>query len=434
MTSFIDSAAIWVLAGRGGAGSAWLRREKYVPRGGPAGGDGGRGGHVILRANPGENTLLRFIHEKRFAAAAGGAGGRNRSSGRQGEDTVLEVPCGTVVFDAESDSLLGDLTAAGQTLIVARGGDGGIGNTHFKSSIRQTPRIALKGDRGQSRRIRLELKMLAEVGLAGEPNAGKSSLLAAVSAARPMVAAFPFSTMHPVLGVVRLGDQQLVFADAPGLIAGSHLGHGLGDEFLRNLERTRFLIQVVDLSGESGDPFDSYQTVRFELAKAPHPLDDRPHIVAANKMDTLSAQRAWPRFRQQLSDIGVEAFPISAVTGQGLLPMLAAAFAGTAAAPEPILGLPADQLPILIPGADSRPLMVEPAGPGRFNLSGSEVERLTDRVNFVIPEALAWYWRQLERYGAMSALRRAGAVTGDTVAIGRHHFEWQDRRSDHNRR
>lgn len=422
MSQFLDTAEILVTAGRGGRGSAWLRREKFVPRGGPAGGDGGRGGHVFLRARSGENTLLRFRFERRFRAGHGGPGGRNRATGAQGDDLYLDVPCGTVALDAEDGGLIGDLTADGQVLAVARGGDGGFGNTHFKSSRNQTPRMALKGESGQSRRLRLELKLMADVGLAGAPNAGKSSLLAAISAARPLVAAFPFSTKHPVLGVVRLGDRQLVFADAPGLIAGSHLGHGLGHEFLRNLERTRYLIQVVDLSGESGDPLESYLQVRGELRSAPHPLDDRPFIVAANKMDTATARAAWPAFESALAELGVSAVPISAVTGAGLTSLLAAAFEGAGTAPAPELAQ--DLIPVLRPAATERPLLVNRLGEGRFRVSGGMVESLTERVDFAHPDALAWYWRQLELGGVMTALRRAGVEPGDQVEVAGRAFEW----------
>ena len=265
---------------------------------------------------------------------------------------------------------------------------------------------------------------MADVGLAGAPNAGKSSLLSAISAARPQVAAYPFSTKHPVLGVVRFGDRQLVFADAPGLIEGSHLGHGLGHEFLRNLERTRFLIQVVDLSGESGDPLETYRQVRSELRDAPHPLDDRPFIVAANKMATFTARAAWPAFAGALADIGESAFPISAVTGEGLNELLAAAFEGAGTAPVPDLA--GDLVPVLRPADAERPLVVNRLGEGRFQVSGGTVENLTERVDFALPDALAWYWRQLERGGVMTALRRAGVRAGDQVEIGGRAFEWRE--------
>lgn len=424
MTQFLDTAEIIVTAGRGGRGSAWLRREKYVPRGGPAGGDGGRGGHVILRANSGENTLLRFRFERRFRAGHGGPGGRNRATGARGDDLYLDVPCGTVALDVESGGLLGDLTAHHQVLLVARGGEGGFGNTHFKSSRNQTPRMALKGEPGQQLKLRLELKLMADVGLAGMPNAGKSSLLTAISAAKPLVAAFPFSTRHPVLGVVRLGDRQLVFADAPGLIEGSHLGQGLGHEFLRNLERTRFLIQVVDLSGESGDPLEAFRQVRTELRSAPHPLHDRPFVVAANKMDTAEARAAWPDFARRLAAEGIDSFPISAVTREGLSDLLAAAFDGAESAPAPKSA--ADMVPVLRPGASVRPLVVNSLSEGRYRVAGSEVESLTERIDFSHPDALAWFWLQLERAGVMRALRRSGVEAGDQVEIAGRSFEWQE--------
>lgn len=314
---FIDQAEIAVEAGKGGDGIVAFRREKYVPAGGPAGGNGGAGGSVILEAAENLQTLLDFKYTHRFQAESGGRGGPNNRTGAKGEDLVIAVPCGTVVYDADTGELLGDLVTPGQQLCVAQGGKGGLGNKHFLSNRNRAPEYALPGLLGEARRLRLELKLLAEVGIIGLPNAGKSTLIAALSSARPKVADYPFTTLVPNLGVVRkpTGDGT-VFADIPGLIAGAHLGVGLGYEFLRHIERTRILIHLVDLTAE--DPVGDYLTIEQELEAYGRGLPERPQILALNKADAAEQERQkciTARFQELTAD---PILVVSAATQMGL--------------------------------------------------------------------------------------------------------------------
>jgi GTP-binding protein len=318
---FIDLARIHIKAGDGGNGCVAFRREKFVPKGGPSGGDGGRGGDVVLVADPDLNTLLPFRYRRRFAAGRGGHGEGSSRSGRSGEDRAISVPVGTTVYDGASGTQLADLTVPGQRLTVARGGRGGRGNAHFATPTRRAPRTAEPGSAGEERVIRLELRLIADVGLVGLPNAGKSSLLARISAARPKVAAYPFTTTEPVLGVVPMpAAPGIVVADVPGLIEGAHRGAGLGQQFLRHITRTRLLVHVVDLAGE--DPLQQLATVERELALFAPAFRTRPTIVAGNKIDLPEARARWPAFKADLEGRGMTAVPISAATGEGIPALL----------------------------------------------------------------------------------------------------------------
>lgn len=309
---FIDRAEIEVEAGKGGDGIVAFRREKYVPAGGPAGGNGGKGGSVVLVAVEHLQTLLDFNYARQFKAQDGKRGGPNNCTGAAGSDRILQVPCGTVIYDADTDEILGDLVEVGQTLCVAQGGKGGLGNQHFLSNRNRAPEYALPGLPGEQRRLRLELKLLAEVGIIGLPNAGKSTLIAALSAARPKIADYPFTTLIPNLGVVRkpTGDGT-VFADIPGLIAGAHEGVGLGHEFLRHIERTRLLLHLVDLTSE--DPIADYQTIRAELKAYGRDLSTRPQIIALNKVDAAGEEIATAIASQLAEFTADPIFTISAV-------------------------------------------------------------------------------------------------------------------------
>jgi GTP-binding protein len=320
---FIDQAEIGVIGGNGGDGMASFRREKYVPAGGPSGGNGGHGGSVYLRAVTQLQTLLDFRYAHQFKAQPGQRGGSKNKTGASGEDLYLEVPCGTVVFDADTSDLLGDLVTPGQELCVAQGGKGGLGNRHFLSNRNRAPENALPGLPGEERRIRMELKLLAEVGIIGLPNAGKSTLIATVSAARPKIADYPFTTLVPNLGVVRrpTGDGT-VFADIPGLIEGAHAGLGLGHEFLRHIERTRLLLHVVDSTAD--DPASHYRTIQHELAAYGHGLSDRPQIVALNKVDALVPEQLTALLNDFSALSHTSVFGISAVTGEGVPAVLQA--------------------------------------------------------------------------------------------------------------
>lgn len=315
---FIDLAEVTVIGGKGGDGLAAFRREKYVPAGGPSGGNGGNGGSVYLIAEPNLQTLLDFRYAHVFKAKDGQRGGPNNCTGARGSDRYIEVPCGTMIYDADTDKLLGDLVTAQQTFCVAQGGKGGLGNRHFLSNRNRAPEHSLPGLPGEERRIRLELKLLAEVGIIGLPNAGKSTLIAALSAARPKIADYPFTTLVPNLGVVRkpTGDGT-VFADIPGLIEGAHEGLGLGHEFLRHIERTRLLLHLVDAT--AADPMGDYQTIQQELTAYGHELSDRPQILALNKIDALPQEdyEALIALMQEVSQVP-RIFTISAVTRQNL--------------------------------------------------------------------------------------------------------------------
>ncbi|MFM7447939.1 MAG: GTPase ObgE [Leptolyngbyaceae cyanobacterium] len=319
---FIDQAEIQVQAGNGGDGMVAFRREKYVPAGGPAGGNGGKGGDVILQAAENLQTLLDFRYNHLFKAEDGKRGGPKNMTGASGADRLIQVPCGTVIYDAETDELLSDLVATGQTFCAATGGKGGLGNAHFLSNHNRAPEKALPGLPGAARLLRLELKLLAEVGIIGLPNAGKSTLIAALSAARPKIADYPFTTLVPNLGVVRKpsGDGT-VFADIPGLIEGAHLGVGLGHDFLRHVERTRLLLHVIDST--QPDPIAAYQTIQDELLAYNRSLATRPQVLALNKIDALSHDYDLEPFIHRLQALShAPVFCISAATQDGLEPML----------------------------------------------------------------------------------------------------------------
>ena len=318
---FIDRAEIEVESGKGGDGMVCFRREKYVPAGGPSGGKGGGGGSVIFKSVENLQTLLDFRYRHRFKAEDGDRGGTNNCTGASGEDLVVEVPCGTIIYDAETGELIGDLTERDQTLQVAKGGKGGLGNKHFLSNSNRAPEYALPGLPGETRLLNLELKLLAEVGIIGLPNAGKSTLISALSSARPKIADYPFTTLVPNLGVVRkpTGDGT-VFADIPGLISGAHQGAGLGHDFLRHIERTRVLLHLVD--GTATDPIADYQIIQAELQAYGRGLSDRPQIVAINKADAVDEETTEEIIRQLRDFSEGTIFLISAVSHQGLNELL----------------------------------------------------------------------------------------------------------------
>ena len=318
---FIDLAEIEVVAGKGGDGMVAFRREKYVPAGGPAGGNGGWGGSVMLVASDRLQTLLDFRYARIFKAENGKKGGPNNCTGAKGSDRLIEVPCGTLVTDVSTGEIIGDLTSNGQTLCVAQGGKGGLGNKHFLSNRNRAPEYALPGLEGETRCLRLELKLIAEVGIIGLPNAGKSTLIASVSSARPKIANYPFTTLVPNLGVVRkpTGDGT-VFADIPGLIAGASQGIGLGHDFLRHIERTRILLHLIDVT--ANDPIADYQTIQQELEAYGHELPERPQIIALNKIDAVD-EETLELVRAELQDIiSVPIYSVSAVTRKGLDPLI----------------------------------------------------------------------------------------------------------------
>jgi GTP-binding protein len=333
---FVDEVDIHVFAGSGGNGCLSFRREKFVPRGGPDGGDGGHGGSVYVTAAPTRNTLIDFRYHPEFKARRGGHGEGSNRTGRSARPLEIAVPVGTLVYESEGDErrLLADLAAPGERVLVARGGRGGRGNARFVSSTNRAPRRTEPGEQGEEKHLRLELKLLADVGLIGFPNAGKSTLIAAISAARPKIGNYPFTTLAPNLGVVALDpERSFVVADVPGLIKGAHEGHGLGDQFLRHVERTKVLVHLVDVSGESGrDPVEDFATIEEELRLFGHGLADKPQIVAASKIDALGDEDGLVRLDRRVRELGRPLLRISGVSREGLPELLEAAWREIAAA------------------------------------------------------------------------------------------------------
>ncbi len=416
---FADEATIWVKAGDGGNGAVAFRREKYVPRGGPAGGNGGKGGDVYLVASPHHNTLAHFRQAMHFKAGRGGHGGGFNKQGAQGEDCEIPVPPGTVVYDAETDAYLGELLQPGERLLVARGGRGGRGNAAFRSPTYQTPRFAEKGEPGEARRLRLELKLIADVGIVGVPNAGKSTLLAAVTRARPKIADYPFTTLEPELGVAVVGDRAIVLADIPGLIEGAHAGAGLGLNFLRHIERTRLLIHL--LNGLSPDPVGDYEVINQELELFKPYLAAKPQIVAFNKMDLPEVRERWPEVRRAFARRDVEIIPISAATGENTRTLLERVAARLAELPPPE-PLP-HPLPVLQP-VDEDAFTIERT-PDGWIVRGRRIERVAAMTNWNYYEAITRFQRILEAMGIRQALEAAGVQEGDTVFIGPVELEWR---------
>jgi len=417
---FYDQAKILVAAGDGGDGVVAFRREKYVPYGGPSGGDGGRGGDVVLFVDTHTNTLYRFSRRRHFRATRGVHGRGKDQHGAYGASLRVRVPPGTVVYDADTGDLIGDLTEPGQELIVARGGRGGRGNARFKSSANQAPRIAEHGDTGEERWLRLELRLLADVGLVGVPNAGKSTMLAAVTAARPKIAAYPFTTLEPNLGVVVLdGETEFVLADIPGLIEGASEGKGLGHDFLRHVERTRVLVHLLD--GASTDPLGDLETIDRELAAFGHGLPDKPQLVVFNKIDLPDARDQWERLRLAIEARGTDVMAASGVTGEGTRDMLYHVARMLADLPEVVQ---AAELPVFRLGADREAFSIEPGTDG-WRVSGANIERAAAMTVWNLEEAVRRFHRMLERSGISAALEAAGVMPGDSVYIGEQELVWE---------
>ena len=417
---FFDEAKIFVQGGRGGDGCVAFRREKYEPLGGPNGGNGGNGGDVCLLADPNLNTLISFKKRSHFKAERGGHGRGKNQQGKAGEDCVIPVPLGTVVRDVETGELIADLSFPEQQVVVAHGGRGGRGNEAFKSSTNQAPRIAERGEPSEERWITLELKLIADVGLVGMPNAGKSTFLAAVSAARPKIADYPFTTLEPNLGVVTLDDSSFVLADIPGLIEGAHEGSGLGHKFLRHIERTRILIHI--LNGLSDDPMRDYEQIRQELALFDPGLADKPEVVALNKLDLPDVQLQWESWQQDFAERGIELFPISAATGHGVKEVLRRVNALLVTLPpqeQPTEGI------AIFEGPPKEKAFQITRKDGVWYVSGAQVDRLVEMTNFNFYEAIQRFQRILDGMGVLDALRDAGVEAGDTVVLGGFEMEWQ---------
>jgi GTPase len=426
----IDRARIFVKAGDGGNGSSSFRREKYVPRGGPDGGDGGRGGDVRLRVKANMTSLLPFQFSTRFRAENGGPGRSQQRHGASGKTLYVDVPPGTIVFDDESGVAVADLTDPGEEMVVARGGKGGLGNVHFKSSTRQAPRIAELGEPGEERWIRLELRLIADVGLVGLPNAGKSTLLAAATRARPKVADYPFTTLQPYLGVVEIGGpggQTFVMADIPGLIEGAAAGAGLGHEFLRHVRRTKALVHVLDASGglEGRDPLADFEAINRELADYDKHLAEKPMVVALNKIDLPEAQERAPSLETALRAAGYRTFPISAATGSGVGPLLNAVAELVREAERAEAERPkAERRRYTIDNVDERAWQIQRLSDHDFAVTGAGIERFTKMTDFDNDESVERYQRVLERSGISQELERLGVEPGDVVHIAGRELIW----------
>ena len=420
---FVDEVTIYVRSGKGGDGMMHFHREKYVPRGGPDGGDGGRGGDVFLEVKPTLNTLGSFRHTSRFIAQDGGKGGPDNMSGRGGKDLIIPVPPGTLVYNEDGGELMGDLVAPGQRLLVAKGGRGGRGNQHYATPSRQAPRIAERGEPAEEKNLHLELKLIADVGIVGMPNAGKSSLLAAVTHATPKIADYPFTTLEPNLGVAELDDDtSLILADIPGLVEGAHLGVGLGDTFLRHIQRTRVLIHLLD--GMSDDPLADFSQINSELALFDPHLGEKPQIVAFNKIDMPEAQARWPKVRAELEKRGYQTAAISALTHEELTPLLwkTVELLKSVPEPEPL----AQEIPVYRPEADPKAFTIERTPDGGYRVRGEAIERAAAMTYWGEQATLMRFQRLLETLGIDSALRKAGIQEGDTVYIGENELEWTD--------
>jgi len=427
---FLDQVTLTVSAGSGGDGAATFRREAHVPRGGPDGGDGGRGGSIYLVVDAGQTTLGEYRFKHHFRAEPGGKGTGSRRHGKAGVDTELPVPPGTVVFTAPGGELLADLVAPGQRLMVARGGRGGLGNTHFATSTHQTPKHALNGEPGHEQRIRLELRLIADVGLVGLPNAGKSTLLAALTAANPRIAAYPFTTLEPNLGVLELEAfdpkdlRRPTLADLPGLIEGASEGAGLGFAFLRHVERTRVLVHVVDVG--AANPERDFGIIRDELEARDPRLLGKTTLVVANKLDLPGAREALAAFRRARKKQGLEVVAISAAEGEGITELIGALArllpdADTLASP----GEPAGVVVHRVDGMDTS-FSVEREVDGSYRVRGKRIERLAAQTDFEREESAERFQRELSRAGVEKELVRAGVGDGDIVHFGDVELEWGD--------
>lgn len=414
---FIDEARIYVEGGRGGNGAIAFRREKYVPNGGPAGGDGGRGGDVVLVVESGLSTLMDFRHRRQFRAPGGEPGGNNNRYGKSGEDVVVRVPPGTLVFDDERGQLIADLTEPGERLVVAKGGRGGRGNSHFASSVHRAPRVAERGQPGEMRWLRLELNLLADVGLVGFPNAGKSTLVRTVSSARPRVADYPFTTLVPNLGVVTRYGEPFVMADVPGLIEGAHQGLGLGHTFLRHLQRTRLLLHLVDLDPLTArDPVTDYRIIEHELAAFSPALASRPRFVVGTKTDLAGSETRLEALREAIRPIPV--WPLSAVTGEGLDALLWEVRKRLDQIPAPAREVPEMAVTPPVRGFE---LILEEEG---ARLRG-DVEERAAMTYWGNHDAEEYFCEYLRRRGVPEALRREGVPDDTPVLVGEGRLRWQ---------
>lgn len=420
----IDRAKIYVKAGDGGNGKVSFRREKYIAAGGPDGGDGGKGGDVVFTTDESLRTLVDFKYKKKYAAESGEAGGASNCSGKGGRDLVIKVPPGTVIKDEKTGRLLADLTKPDQSIIIAKGGRGGKGNQHFATSTRQVPSFAKAGGAGEEYQLGLELKLIADVGLVGFPNAGKSTILSIVSAATPKIADYPFTTLEPNLGVVSMDEgSSFVLADIPGLIEGAHEGIGLGHEFLRHVERTKLLLHVVDVAAVDGrDPLGDFETINEELKLYNPKLAERPQIIAANKVDLPEGRENLEGFQKAVEAKGYKVFPVSAAANKGIKELMRYVAQQLASLPEAVLTEPAAE-EVVYTAEEEEPFTVRREG-NTFIVEGNWVKKVVGSTNFDIFESIQYFQRSLKAKGVIDALEKLGINEGDTVRIYDAEFEY----------
>lgn len=426
---FVDSVRVYVKGGDGGNGMVAFRREKYVAAGGPAGGDGGRGGNVVFVVDEGLRTLVDFRYQRHFKAARGENGRTKSQHGAGAEDMVVRVPPGTTVIDDDTQQVIADLVLHGQRAVIAKGGRGGRGNNRFATPSNPAPEIAENGEPGQERYIRLELKVLADVGLVGFPSVGKSTLLSVVSAARPKIAEYHFTTITPNLGVVDIDEERsFVMADLPGLIEGAHEGVGLGHQFLRHVERTRVILHVVDMSGSEGrDPYDDYVQINEELKLYNKKLEDRPQVVAANKMDIPGAEENLAAFRKKVGE-DVPVFPISAATKDGVRELLYKVADMLDAIPTTALveDVAEEETTVLYKAEREEDEFTVRRENEMFVVEGEKLEKLVKMTNLNSHDSIQRFARMMRNMGVDAALRKKGAENGDIVRIGKFEFEFVD--------
>lgn len=422
---FIDEVEFKVHGGDGGDGVVSFHREKFIDMGGPDGGDGGDGGNIILKVDEGLNTLSDFRYNRLYKAGRGTHGSGNNKHGKKGEDLILKVPPGTMVYDAKTDRLLADLTKEGEEFVVAKGGKGGKGNARFKKPTRKAPKFAEKGEPGEERLVRLELKLLADVGLVGYPNVGKSTLISRVSEAKPKIGSYHFTTLTPNLGVVSLGDyKSFVMADIPGLIEGAHQGVGLGDEFLKHIERTRVIIHLLDVSGIEGrDPLEDFKVINKELAEYNKKLSERPQIIALNKIDIPDGRKNIQRVKGRLEEDGYKVFPVSAVTGEGVKDLIYYTGQLLEELPEEEQIVENDEVVIKPDFADSM-IEVKKLSDKKYRLVGELVEKNIKKTDFNNEAAVKRLLRILKHHGLDELMKEAGIKEGDTVVIGPMEFDY----------
>lgn len=425
----VDRAKITIISGNGGNGSVSFRREPFVPEGGPDGGDGGNGGNVVFLADRGLRTLMDFRYKRKYQAEHGQNGMKKKCYGKRGKDLVIKVPVGTMVFDSETGHLMHDLNTPGDSFIAAKGGKGGKGNVHFKNSVRQAPNFAEAGTPGKEREVILELKMLADVGLVGFPNVGKSSLLSVSTNAKPKIENYHFTTIDPNLGVVQFDDSEFIMADIAGIIEGAHEGLGLGLRFLKHIERTRVLIHVVDISGSEGrNPIDDFEKIMTELSSYSEKLSKKPMLVAANKIDLIDEDDSkYIEFMDYIKAKGYEVYPICAPINHGIKELLYAAKRALETAPDDVLedyelfDFAADE----IKGEEYRKVDVRKEN-DIFVLEGQQLQKIFDSTNFNDTGSLRYLFKYIEDSGAIKEMEKLGLKEGDTVKIDDFEFEYID--------